>query len=512
MAKKSGGNDSELNLDSLMDAVTNVVGVLMIVLIMMALNTARMVQKILSDLPPVTEEQHKEMQEKVKNLPPPPMDPEELAKKKKEAEDSMIKVTEQLKTIDTSTIESKMKFMDLDTFRKQLEERRKERDVVKTEADKLLEEIERLKALLDETPVYEPPPPTYVRLPNPRAYPENAVETRVLVAKEGTLFLNTQEFMAPIMDGLEKVRSQLEYKEARVEPFGKMLTQVFGDANKAKAAWPQLAPLIGRFQMEDLAKGFKVLAEGGLSPDTRLLERLGDIGIVTRSNIERVGTAVVAAAKGDVEPWKALDPSRDPLKPTIQATVTGDRMSFSWGSKAAEVKKNPRDVVKYFEDLADADNIKGRSKDRTIYDSDKLIQMLERAATNPSISKTYTFKPTLSPTSTQVRLTLTPKGGGGETLDQMKDEGSAYQRLLRQIKGSPSGVVVFQVMADAFETYLEARRIADDIGVPATWEFLSSLELFQNVTGFEVQRTDIPAPPKPRGETVTIKAPTRKLD
>ncbi len=511
MAKKAAGNDGELNLDSLMDAVTNVVGVLMIVLIMMALNTARMVQKILSDLPPVTEEQHKEMQKKLEELPPPPMDPEELEKKKKEAEESMIKVTEQLKTIDTSTIESKMKFMDLESFRKQLEERRKEREVVKTESDKLLEEIERLKALLDETPEYKPPPPTYVRLPNPRAYPENAEETRVLVAKEGTLFLNTAEFMAPIMEGLEKVRSQMEYKEARVDPFAKMLTQVFGDAAKAKASWPEIAPLIGRFQIEDLAKGFKALAEGGLNPSSRMLERLGDISLVTRSSVDRVADAVVAATKGDVDPWRALDPSRDPLKPTIQATVTGDRMSFSWGAKATEVKKDPRAVVNYFEELADMDNIKGRSKDRTIYDSAKLGQMLERAATNPSISKTYTFKPTLSPTSTQIRLALTPKSGGGETLEQMKDPGSAYQRLLREIEAKPNGVVIFQVMSDAFETYLESRKIADDIGVAATWEFLGSLELAQGVPGFEVQRTAIPPPPKPKG-TVTIKAPTRKLD
>ena len=58
MAKKSSSSGgSELNLDSLMDAVTNVVGVLMIVFVVMALNTARVVQKILSDLPPVTEEE-----------------------------------------------------------------------------------------------------------------------------------------------------------------------------------------------------------------------------------------------------------------------------------------------------------------------------------------------------------------------------------------------------------------------------------------------------------------------
>lgn len=512
MAKKAAAGDSELNLDSLMDAVTNVVGVLMIVLIMMALNTARMVQKILSDLPPVTEEQHQEMQKKLEELPPPPMDPEELEKKKKEADELLVKVTEQLKTIDTSSIQAKMKFMDLDAFRQQLIEKRKERDLVREEADKLLEEIEKLKALLDETPKYEPPPPTYVRLPNPRAYPQNAQETRVLVAKEGTLFLNTQEFMAPIMEGLEKVRSQLEYKEARVDPFAKMLTQIYGDATKAKAAWPQIAPLVGRMQLDDVAKGHKVLTEGGLSADSRFLERLADLSVAVRTSMERTATAIVAATKGDVDPWVELDPSSDPLKPAIQATVTGDRMSFSWYNRAEEVKKTPRDVIKYFEELADQDNIKGRSKSRVIYDAAKMVQMLERAASNPSLSKTYGFKPQVNPTSTQVRLILSPKSGGGETLEQMKDPGSRYQRLMREIEGNENGVVIFQVMADAFQTYLEARKIADQIGVPATWEFLGSLELAQGVPGFGIQRTAVPPPPRPQGTTIRIKAPTRKLD
>ena len=44
MAKKSRNDAGELNLDSLMDAVTNVVGVLMIIFVMMALNLANSVR------------------------------------------------------------------------------------------------------------------------------------------------------------------------------------------------------------------------------------------------------------------------------------------------------------------------------------------------------------------------------------------------------------------------------------------------------------------------------------
>ena len=65
---------------------------------------------------------------------------------------------------------------------------------------------------------------------------------------------------------------------------------------------------------------------------------------------------------------------------------------------------------------------------------------------------------------------------------------SAAIRAFRTIKANPSGVAVFQVLPDAIPTYLEARRIADEVGVPATWDFLNLKEitLNANVTGFEV--------------------------
>ena len=151
-----------------MDAVTNVVGVLMIVLVMMALNTAQTVKKILSDLPPVTKEEHQKILEQVKALPPPPADPQKIVEDKLKAEQDLKKAIEQLATVDTADVAKQIQFMDLDSFRQKLDNAKKERETQKVEVDKLLTEVERLKALLDQTPVYTPPPPTYVRLPNPR--------------------------------------------------------------------------------------------------------------------------------------------------------------------------------------------------------------------------------------------------------------------------------------------------------------------------------------------------------
>lgn len=515
MAKKKKPDSSELNLDSLMDAVTNVVGVLMIVFVMMAINTAKMVQKILTDLPPVTEEQHQQMVQQIKELPPPPADPEKIEEEKKKAQQDLKKVVEELKTIDTSEVAAQMKFMDLDDFRKKLEEAKKTREKEREEVEKLIAELERIKALLDDTPVYEPPPPTYVRLPNPRPYPEKPNETRILVARQGVVFFNQADFLKPILDGLDKAKSQLFYRDAKIEPFADMLGKIYGSPQAAQQAWGEIAPFVGTFQMENVAKAHKALAAAGLPANRQVLTALGDISIVVRSGMDAVAEALVAATTGDLTKWTALDPSRDPTKPTIQAAAGEGKITLTWGSQATDVKNNPRDIHSYFvKDLAGLASIKGKSKDKVIYDAFAIRSMLERAASNPAFSGPFTLTPVIRPGSTLVQMQLTPRAGGGESLDQMRNEGSAYQRMLRALKADPNGVALFQVMTNAFDTYLEARKIADDTGVAATWEFLAGLDLTVNVSGYEVQRFSLaPAAARGKGDApLRITAPKRTLD
>lgn len=502
---------------ALMDTMTNVVGVLIIVMVMVGISLASAVNKILSDLPPVTEEEYQKMVEQIRKLPPLNEKPEELDEKRRIAELELKKISEELSKIDTSSVQAQMKFMDLDSFRKQLEDARKTRETEKVEIDKLLAEVERLKALLSDTPEFIPPPPKYVRLPNPRPYPKEPNETRILVAKAGVVVFNEKEYIKPIIEGLDKVRSQLEYKDPQPNPFGPMLGKIFGDANAARAAWPEMAPLAGHVQMDQVAVAYKVLADAGLQPNKTILTSLADVAVVTGSNIQAIAEAVVAASKGDFSKWLAMDKTKDPAKPTIKAVASGGKVSFTWGAtgKPVEVKATPKDILAYFvKDLAGADSFKNKHRNRTIYDAYKIKDMLERAASNPTFSGAFTITPVIATGSNLVKLEL--KARSGETLESMRAEGSNFQRLMRQIKGDPNGVAVFQVMSDAFDTYLEARKIADDNGAPATWDFLPKLDLSMNVNGFEVQRFAQPAPPRVRKpgdpEPVTIKKPGITLD
>lgn len=503
--------EQELPFVALMDTMTNVVGVLIIVLVMVGLSVASAVKKVLSDLPPVTEEELKEIVEQAKQLPKLPT-PKEVEDKQKQAESDLKKTVEDLKTVDTSDMQSQMKFMDLDVFKKQLEERRKERELSKVETDKMLAELERLKALLDQTPEFKPPPPTYIRLPNPRPYPEKPVETRVLVAKQGVITFSQTKFLQPILDGLDKVKSQLVYQKTEAQPFAKLLTTLLGSPANAQKAWVEISPLIENVQMEHAALAYKALTEAGIVANKQLLSALADIAVPTRQNMAVVAQAVAAAAKGDLTLWTKLDPSRDPLKPVIKAASAAGKITFSWGSNTQEVKATPKDVADYFRDLGKLKGIEDASKAKTIYDGARIAAMIQRAAANPLISGSYAFEP--KPQAINVQLVLTPKGGGGESVASMKQPNSPYIRQMRDIKEDPGGVAVFQVMPEAFETYHEARRIADEVGVPATWEFLAKLDLTLTVPGYEIQRltpTPPQAPPTDAGR-VRIGPPKRSLD
>jgi hypothetical protein len=505
--------EQELPFVALMDTMTNVVGVLIIVLVMVGMSVASVVKKVLSDLPPVTKDEFQQIQEEVKQLPEK-IDPQKVEEQKLQQEAKLKLITEELKTVDTADLQSKMKFMDLEAFQKQLDERKKERDLSKVETDKMQVEVERLKALLDQTPIYQPLPPTYVRLPNPRSYPAKPNETRILVAKQGVLTFNQAKFLQPILDGMEKVKSQLEFQKVEYPPFAKLLEGILGSPAAAQKAWPDIAPLVDRVQLEYVAQAYKALSEGGITPTKQLLSSIADISVPTRQTMGVVAEAIVAAAKGDVTKWVKLDPSRDPAVPVIKATTAGGKITFSWGAITQEVKATPKDVVGYFHDLSKVKGIDNVSKAHTIYDATRIQALIQRAASSPLLTGSYGFEAKILPTLPYVRLALTPKGGGGETIEAMKQPNSSYIRLMRDIKADPNGVAIFQVMTDAFEAYLEARKLADEVGVPATWEFLAKLDLIVNITGYEVQRL-APTPPPPGSGApgaVTIPPPKRTLD
>jgi hypothetical protein len=192
MSRRKGHHDEELPFVALMDTMTNVVGVLIIVLVMVGIGLARSVNKVLSDLPPVTVEEHAKLQKQVAESTPKE-DPEKLDKEKEKLLKELKESTEELKNLELTKDKQKVKIVDVDDLNKQLEERKKERDKRKTETEKMLAEIDRLKKQLDTTPVYQPPPAVVVKLPNPRPMPDKAVIQRFLVIGKRVYYIADEE-------------------------------------------------------------------------------------------------------------------------------------------------------------------------------------------------------------------------------------------------------------------------------------------------------------------------------
>ncbi|QDU28594.1 hypothetical protein ETAA8_36970 [Anatilimnocola aggregata] len=197
MARRKGG-EAGMNLDSLLDTLTNVVGVLVMVLMLTTLNVQSAVQRILdldpsqlnvsaADLAKAQQqaEQLRKLREQLASKLPTVTTTEpsdnfgvllaqiEALKKQKPAE---IVPAEKLKETETKVDENEKKSKELAT------------KLVATE-----EELARLKALLDKTEVVAAPPAKIVSLPNPRDAPAGATQYRIIV-RDGQIvpFLPTE--------------------------------------------------------------------------------------------------------------------------------------------------------------------------------------------------------------------------------------------------------------------------------------------------------------------------------
>ncbi len=225
MARKAKPHDEELPFVALMDTMTNVVGVLIIVLVMIGIGLAKSVQKVLSDLPMVSVEEHAKLSEELKTFDAK-KDPQEVDAEvvtlKAELEKTLVK----LKDLEAAQEKDPIPVVDLKEITGQLTAAQKERLERKTLIDQLLAEIDKLKVRLDTTPAYVPPPGIAVRLPAPKPMPENAEIQRVLVTGGRLIFLRNEEIMDVVEEEFKKENpAYLLKKEVLKGPDGKPLTK-----------------------------------------------------------------------------------------------------------------------------------------------------------------------------------------------------------------------------------------------------------------------------------------------
>jgi len=373
MAKRRNKGEADIPFIALMDTMTNVVGVLTIVLVMIGISLARAVNNVISSLPSATEEQVREAQarldmlraftpdaNKLKSLEKPDLNPARI----KNLDDELAK-------LEKSARDKGVKLVDLDALRKELAKREADLKQKKITMDQLIAEQEKLKGLIDKTPVYKPVAPKNVHIPASRPIPKDARVRPIMVVKNGVYLV---------------------------------------DVEGAKEAFIREIKAIG----------------------------------------------------------------------------------FSYKVEASRVKRG--------------------NTTKVIYDHVKLAKYFE----NRKI-KFHEFQITMVyvdwTSSPILRLTLPPSSPQSPAqLTQVNIDN--YRNALRTLKSTPSSVVMFRVMGDAFENYLAAREICDSVGVPAGWEFAGNntydIHLYEIETN-KPKPPPAPVVPKPAGQ-IEIKSPTQKLD
>lgn len=221
------------NLDALMDTLTNVVGILIIILIMVQVGVGQSLKKIVSDLPAVSVERLAEIREEAEEQRTQHEKLKELIESQNRRLDEdraeLARLNPRLTTLETSPEASAVAILETSAIRGKVLDNSRELDRLRTKAAELLAEQQRLKALLDTTPAVAPPADKIVRIPNSRPLSDNAKLEHYLVMSgqlytydpEGAKKLFQQEFQA--------ARTRLE-KEKIKEPDG--TTKIIYDQDK----------------------------------------------------------------------------------------------------------------------------------------------------------------------------------------------------------------------------------------------------------------------------------------
>lgn len=207
--------DDDRGMDSLMDALTNVVGILLLILIVSSLGISAAVKKVVENLPEVTEEELEAMKvsrdKTLKNL-------QELQITKQNTEDNL--PTEEEKAVITAEIDEieknnkdlADKTADIEEWKRKVdkeEEKKVENDENVKVADLRNQE---LSAILAQTPKVEVKVAKEVLMPNPRLADDNARALYIVLKSNKLYFVgDPYEHALKIRDVIDQNFSDLAY-------------------------------------------------------------------------------------------------------------------------------------------------------------------------------------------------------------------------------------------------------------------------------------------------------------
>jgi myosin heavy subunit len=218
-AKKSSDDGGGLNLDSLMDALTNVVAVLILALLLVNLDVTKRIVEFTEGLQPVTPEELEQSKQELQKIEQELDRAKDVAEEEPptdevlEAEKRNIALLE--KQIEEQQQSNEEKLRSVEELRAKEVELREQRDTAKEKTLALQEEIKRLEALLDTTPQLEPIPPTVVTIPDSRPLPKNARQYFAMVRGNRIHFIDPHTTVETAEKEVESRRKDLMLDRVR---------------------------------------------------------------------------------------------------------------------------------------------------------------------------------------------------------------------------------------------------------------------------------------------------------
>jgi len=271
------------SLDSLLDTMTNVVGILVIVLVVTQLGVGDAVKRIHKDISEISRQEYEEKLAKVDELKVKlETDKQNLKEIEASSEDDQkmkrfqTKQVELAKTdiarIQTSLADSTKRTKELDDTKKKVEELEKKISDGR-------EEIAKIKAMLEDAPpVKKGPEATVVTLPDPRAAPKGATAVEFICQHGRVVRLDVDRLRKIAVERMQKSERQLT-KQGAIDC--QALKRMF-DKEKIGNAYFRVAIHVGK------DKPSLIISHNPQSGDTT--KKLNELGSVYRRvlrNIDR---------------------------------------------------------------------------------------------------------------------------------------------------------------------------------------------------------------------------------
>ncbi|QDT65491.1 hypothetical protein [Calycomorphotria hydatis] len=227
MRKRGGGDEGGASLDSLLDTMFNVVGILVILLVVTQLGASEAVRRITGI---VSEQELKAAQadytELKKLLEENQADWAEM-EARPDMDDELSKINQRIKVMQLNMKQLSNVNIDTTKLVKEVKEKQKEEDKLKEQIDTKIAEIEKIKAMLADTPKRGPDPADLVvSLPNPRPAPKGAEAVDMIIAHDRVQAIDKDQLQKVAQSAIKaNLRSLINPKDNMID--GDKLVELF---------------------------------------------------------------------------------------------------------------------------------------------------------------------------------------------------------------------------------------------------------------------------------------------